>query len=89
MIFVYSLQYLWENGLLNYWLKTYTPNVDKCMTRKIKTRGRMTSFTFGDVSSAFALLGIGIGLAMLFFFLEMIGQHRLKSFFFPTMKLIK
>jgi hypothetical protein len=63
---------LWENGLLNHWLKTYTPNVDKCMMHsKNKPNGRITAFTLGDLSSAFAFLSIGIGMSVLGFFLEM------------------
>ena len=69
----FSFQYLWENGLLNYWLKTYTPNVDKCMMHKTKHSGRISAFTLGDLSSAFTFLSIGIGLSVLGFFLEMIS----------------
>jgi hypothetical protein len=48
----------------------YTPNVDKCMVGKIKPSGKMTSLTLTDLSSAFALLGIGIGLSVFAFALE-------------------
>lgn len=66
----YSLQYLWESDLLNYWLKKYTPNINKCMIAKTKPRGRMTSFTLVDLSSAFTILSFGIGLSLFVFILE-------------------
>ncbi|KAK4016112.1 hypothetical protein OUZ56_031070 [Daphnia magna] len=76
----YDIQYLWENGLLPYWLKKYTPNVDKCMVGTIKPHGRMTPFTLDDLSSAFALFGIGISLSFLTFVLEMItGENHTMS----------
>ncbi|KAI9556993.1 hypothetical protein GHT06_016787 [Daphnia sinensis] len=74
----YDFQYLWENGLLPYWLKKYTPNVDKCMVGKIKPSGRMTPFTLDDLSSAFALLGIGLTLSIFVFVLEMMMLLKLK-----------
>lgn len=65
-----SLQYLWENGLLNYWLKQYSPNVDRCFIDSIKPRGKMTSITLVDLSSAFLLYAIGLGFAVVAFILE-------------------
>ncbi|XP_046649955.1 ionotropic receptor 93a-like isoform X1 [Daphnia pulicaria] len=66
----HDLQYLWENGLISHWMLQYTPNVDKCMVGKIKPSGKMTYLTLTDLSSAFALLGIGIGLSVFAFALE-------------------
>jgi hypothetical protein len=40
------------------------------MVGKIKPSGKMTSLTLTDLSSAFALLGIGIGLSVFAFALE-------------------
>lgn len=70
--FVYSLQYLWESGLLVHWLRKYTPNVDKCMLDTVKPRGRMTSISLLDLSSAFLLLGFGVGLSIVVFLLEIV-----------------
>ncbi|XP_057376140.1 ionotropic receptor 93a-like [Daphnia carinata] len=68
----HDLQYLQESGLLDHWLKQYTPNVDKCMVGKSKPHERVVPFTLLDLSSAFLLLGIGIGLCLFAFLLELI-----------------
>ncbi|KAI9554064.1 hypothetical protein GHT06_019336 [Daphnia sinensis] len=72
----HDMQYLKESGLLINWLKKYTPNVDKCMLGKTKPRSRVTSLTPLDLSSAFALLAIGVGLSLLTFLLEIFASYR-------------
>lgn len=74
LILFRSLQYLQESGLLDHWLKQYTPNVDKCMVGKSKAHERMIPFSLLDLSSAFLLLGIGIGLCLFAFLLELIAS---------------
>ncbi|KZS21010.1 Uncharacterized protein APZ42_012161 [Daphnia magna] len=77
----HELKYLWENGLLAYWSKQYTPNVDKCMVAKAELRKERTALTLLDLSSAFMLLGLGIGSSLLVFFLEMMTHlKRMQQF---------
>jgi ionotropic glutamate receptor len=66
------LQYLQESGLLTYWIKQRTPNVDKCKVGMSKPSGKMVSLTLVDLSSPTALLAIGIGLSFLVFLIEII-----------------
>lgn len=83
------LKYLWENGLLAYWSKQYTPNVDKCMVAKAELRKERTALTLLDLSSAFMLLGLGIGSSLLVFFLEMMTHlKRMQQFRHATNAII-
>ncbi|XP_046650518.1 glutamate receptor ionotropic, delta-2-like [Daphnia pulicaria] len=68
----HDLQYLQESGLLTYWIKQRTPNVDKCKVGMSKPSGKMVSLTLVDLSSPTALLAIGIGLSFLVFLIEII-----------------
>ncbi|XP_046452186.1 ionotropic receptor 93a-like [Daphnia pulex] len=68
----HDLQYLQESGLLAYWIKQRTPNVDKCKVGMSKPSGKMVSLTLVDLSSPTALLAIGIGLSFLVFLIEII-----------------
>ena len=72
LISLHSLQYLQESGLLAYWIKQRTPNVDKCKMGMSKPSGKMISLTLVDLSSPSALLAIGIGLSLLVFLFEII-----------------
>lgn len=74
-----SLEYLLESGLLPFWLKRYTPNVDKCLVGKTKPQRRMMPFTLLDLSSAFLFLGIGVGLSFFTFLLEVMTQFKRKQ----------
>jgi len=68
--FFYSLQILWENGLLNYWVKQYMPAVDKCMADKVKPHGKLSSLKLIELSSPFLLFGIGTILSFTTFLVE-------------------
>jgi len=70
------LQYLQESGLLAYWIKQRTSNVEKCKVGMSKPSGKMISLTLVDLSSAFVLLSIGIGLSLLVFFFEKIAFYK-------------
>jgi hypothetical protein len=74
-----SLEYLLESGLLPFWLKRYTPNIDKCLVGKTKPQRRMMPFTLLDLSSAFLFLGIGVGLSFFTFLLEVMTQFKRKQ----------
>ena len=51
--------------------KNYRPNIDKCLIRPVKPK--MTVLSLVDLSSAFLILGVGLGTAILVFFLEKIS----------------
>jgi hypothetical protein len=54
-----KLQYIWETGLIDYWMRKYRPNIDKCV--KIdKLPSRNAPLKLADLSSAFFLLSIGL-----------------------------
>jgi hypothetical protein len=54
-----KLQYTWETGLMDYWMRKYRPNIDKCL--KIdKLPSRNAPLKLADLSSAFFLLSIGL-----------------------------
>ncbi|XP_046450957.1 glutamate [NMDA] receptor subunit 1-like isoform X2 [Daphnia pulex] len=75
----HDLEYLLESGLLPFWLKRYTPNIDKCLVGKTKPQRRMMPFTLLDLSSAFLFLGIGVGLSFFTFLLEVMTQFKRKQ----------
>jgi hypothetical protein len=78
--FFHSLQYLQESGLLAYWIKQYTPDVDKCKVDKsIKPSEKNTSLTLVDISSAFLLFAIGVALSLLVFLFEIIASSKEKK----------
>jgi hypothetical protein len=79
VFFSRSLEYLLESGLLPFWLKRYTPNIDKCLVGKTKPQRRMMPFTLLDLSSAFLFLGIGVGLSFFTFLLEVMTQFKRKQ----------
>ena len=62
------LQRFWEYGIMEKIRKNYRPNIDKCLIRPVKPK--MTVLSLVDLSSAFLILGIGLGTAILVFFLE-------------------
>ncbi len=60
---------LFESGLVRFWARDAVPLADECLaTDKHKTSVR--KFRLQDLTSAFLIWGIGIGLAMLVFSLE-------------------
>ena len=66
---------MWETGLARYWVKERVPKADECYRsadkiQKVSTRE--VPIHLHDLTSAFLILGIGIGLAALSFLLELI-----------------
>lgn len=60
---------LFESGLVRFWARDAVPKADKCLaTDKQKTSAR--KLRLQDLTSAFLIWGIGIGLAVLGFCLE-------------------
>jgi hypothetical protein len=62
------LQRFWEYGILEKIQKYYQPPIDKCLLRPVKPK--MAVLSLVDLSSAFLILGIGLGTAILVFILE-------------------
>ena len=62
---------LFESGLMRFWAKTVVPMADKCLTtKKRRTSSRQVPIYLVDLTSAFLILGVGLGLAILTFLLE-------------------
>ena len=62
-----------ESGLLRFWAKSVIPRADECFfTKKQETSARQVPIRLVDLTSAFLILGVGLGLAVLTFLLERI-----------------
>ena len=57
--------------MVRYWVKEMTPKADKCFEKK-QELGRQVPIRLADLTSAFLILGIGIGLATFAFCIELI-----------------
>jgi hypothetical protein len=71
----HRMQYLWETGLLNHWVRKYTPNVDKCLKSNPRAT-RNLALKLIDLSSAFVLLTIGYGITLVAFVSEIVFRKR-------------
>ena len=63
---------LWESGLLRFWIKELTPKAEECFASRKKESARQVPIRLPVLTSAFLILGIGVGLAILCFLLELI-----------------
>ena len=65
---------LWESGLMRYWINTQPtiPEADQCFADSKRRISRLSPIQLSDLTSAFLILGIGIGLATSSVFLEFI-----------------
>nr|CAH0101189.1 unnamed protein product [Daphnia galeata] len=65
---------IWEAGLVRFWVKNLPtiPKADECLTENKRKVSRLVPIQLSDLTSAFLILGIGIGLATLVFLLETI-----------------
>ena len=63
---------LWESGLLRFWIKELTPQAEKCFAKRKKESARQVPIRLYHLVSAFLILGIGIGLAVLSFLIKLI-----------------
>ena len=72
---ILSVYDLVETGLTRFWVKSLStiPRADECMAdnKRAVTR-RVRPIQLSDLTSAFLILGIGIGLAILTFLIETI-----------------
>jgi ionotropic glutamate receptor len=65
---------LWESGLVKFWVNNLPtlPKADACFVDRKRRFSRPVAIKLTDLTSAFLILGIGIGLAILVFMLELI-----------------
>jgi hypothetical protein len=73
--YIYSLMDLYESGLCQFWVKQLPsiPKAEECFANdKRRVVSRPAPIQLTDLTSAFLILGIGIGLATLAFLLETI-----------------
>jgi len=68
-----TVQYLWETGLISYWASSTIPKMsEQCISGLNKKEAAVVPIKKVDLTSAFLILGIGIGLAIFAFLLEII-----------------
>ena len=67
---------LWESGLLRHWMKELAPKAEKCFAKlsaeRKKESAKQVPIRLPDLVSAFLILGVGVGLAIFSFLLELI-----------------
>lgn len=63
-----------ESGLLNFVIKELPtiPRAEQCFADTTRREARLVPIQLSDLTSAFLILGIGIGLAVLTFLLELL-----------------
>jgi len=63
---------LWETGLVRFWINHLPtiPKADECFAENKRNLSRPLPIKLTDLTSAFLILGIGVGLATLIFLLE-------------------
>ena len=70
---------LWETGLSQVWINELVPIwAHRCSAKKPKASTRQAGIKLVDLTSAFLILGIGIGLGSLSFLLEIITARLLR-----------
>lgn len=63
---------LWEYGLVRFWVKEIMPRAEQCFATRQQKTANQKAIRLRDLTSAFLILGIGCGLAILAFVLELI-----------------
>ena len=72
---------LWEFGLPGYWMKQATPKAEECFASKKPGKSiRPVPIHLYDLTSAFLILGIGYGLSLLCFLLEIVYKKVTRHF---------
>lgn len=71
------LMNLWETGLPKYWAKEIVQNAGtKCLNKNEKPKtSSAAGIKLEDLISAFLILGVGIGLALVSFMIELFYGH--------------
>ena len=57
---------------MRFWVKQLTPQAEECFLKRKKESARQVPIHLSDLVSAFLILSIGVGLAILSFVLELI-----------------
>ena len=63
---------LWESGLMRFWVNNLIPKAYECFADNKRRVARLSPIQLSDLTSAFLILGIGVGLATLSFLLELV-----------------
>lgn len=71
----YSILRATEAGLMEYWKRQSTMNIDKCRQENRKTDETMKPIQLVEFSSVFFVFGLGVGLASITFVLEYLLNH--------------
>ena len=71
---IFRVMEMWEFGLLDHWTDEtfHVPNAEKCFDVKQRKSTKNVPIKLVDLTGAFLILGIGLGLAVLCFLLEII-----------------
>ena len=69
-----------EAGLVDFWKKKHIPSMDRCkLENQDKKDRRPTAITLAQLSSAFAILGVGTTLALLAYIFEITFSCLIKT----------
>ena len=70
---------MWQAGINAYWMQNSYPSyVDQCIMPP-KEEAKQVPIKLMEVSSAYVILGIGSGLSVFFFILELVIGHATKK----------
>jgi len=73
----WRLMELWEAGIPQFSVKNAMPGAEKCFAKtKPRASSREVPIRLDDLMGAFFILGIGLGLAMFAFLIEIIIRYR-------------
>lgn len=73
--YFFSLWRTIEAGLYDFWKKIHTPSMEKCNLNKYQgNKGKPKAIRFIELSNAFLILGVGVGLSILAFLAERIAS---------------
>ena len=75
-------------GLMEYWKKWSSMNIDMCMLGKTKAEGKPKPIKLVELSSAFFVLGVGIALSTFAFLIERL-VHLFHLFFSKRFSVIE
>ncbi len=67
---------VWETGLGNFGVDQLTRGGEQCLTKKRKKSVRQAGIKLEDLTSAFLMLGVGVGLASICFLIEIITYSK-------------
>jgi hypothetical protein len=72
---------LWESGFMMFWVRNLPtiPKANECFADEKNRVSRLVPIRLSDLTSAFLILGIGIGLATLSLLLELIYYNMAKK----------